>query len=170
MAAVENALYAPAEARTRGKASWWGRVGATILDGIIMSVPLFLGGAASAAGIDILAGLLILVYFLGLLFYAPILLYANDGRTWGKQAADIRVERLDGQAPGFGRAFLRELLKAVLGFTVVLWIIDVLWPLWQPEGRALHDLAAGTRVVRTDGGAPPPPGYYDADEERPPAA
>jgi uncharacterized RDD family membrane protein YckC len=149
MAAVENAPYAPAPAR--GRASWWGRVGATILDGIITAVPLLLGVGASAAGTDILGELLVLVYFLGVLFYAPILLYANDGRTWGKQAADIRVERLDGQAPGFGRAFWRELLKSILGFTVILWVIDVLWPLWQPEGRALHDLAAGTRVVADTG-------------------
>jgi uncharacterized RDD family membrane protein YckC len=110
MAAVENASYAPAHARTGGS--------------------------------------------LGLVLYAPVLLYANDGRTWGKQAADIRVERLDGRTPGFGRAFLREVLKAILGFTVILWIIDVLWPLWQPEGRALHDLAAGTRVVPDTGRLP----------------
>jgi uncharacterized RDD family membrane protein YckC len=37
------------------------------------------------------------------------------------------------------------------GITGILWFIDVLWPLWHPENRALHDLATGTRVL-TDRG------------------
>jgi uncharacterized RDD family membrane protein YckC len=28
-----------------------------------------------------------------------------------------------------------------------MWLIDVLWPLWQDENKALHDLIAGTRPV-----------------------
>jgi hypothetical protein len=35
--------------------------------------------------------------------------------------------------------------------TGILWIIDVLWPLWQPENRARRDLATDTRVI-TDRG------------------
>ena len=28
------------------------------------------------------------------------------------------------------------------------WIVDALWPLWDDERRALHDMLAGTRVVK----------------------
>jgi uncharacterized RDD family membrane protein YckC len=44
-------------------------------------------------------------------------------------------------------AFVREVTKVVFGYTGLLWLIDVLWPLGQAENRALHDLIAGTRVV-----------------------
>jgi uncharacterized RDD family membrane protein YckC len=37
--------------------------------------------------------------------------------------------------------------KILFGYTGILWLIDVLWPLWQAENKALHDLIAGTRVV-----------------------
>ena len=94
----------------------------------------------------------------------------RDGQTVGKQVASVRVVTADDQPVGPGRAFGRELLKLVFAWTLVLYLLDVLWPLWQPENRALHDLAAGTRVVRTDGGDAPPAGYYDVDDKRTPAA
>jgi len=142
--------YLPPQA-PGANAGWWSRVGASILDGLIVLVPLFLGGAASAAGIDVLAGALTVAYFLAIVLYAPILLTFNDGRTWGKRAADIRVVKEDGGPVGFGTAFGRETLKVIFGITGILWFVDVLWPLWHPENRALHDLAAGTRVL-TDRG------------------
>jgi uncharacterized RDD family membrane protein YckC len=51
---------------------------------------------------------------------------------------------------GLARATGREVLKAIFGVTFVLYVTDVLWPLWQRENRALHDLIAGTRVVEAD--------------------
>jgi uncharacterized RDD family membrane protein YckC len=152
MATTESgpAGYMPPATPPGGAAGWWSRVGATILDGLIISVLLLLGGIASIES-DTLAGLFGLAYLLALVLYAPILLTVNEGRTWGKQAAGIRVVREDGGPVGFGASFGRELLKFIFGLTGVLWVIDVLWPLWQPENRALHDLAAGTRVL-TDRG------------------
>ena len=145
------ASYMPPTTPAGGAAGWWSRVGASILDSLIVLVPLFLAGVASAAGSGALTGLLGLVYFAALIFYAPVLLAVRNGQTWGKQAAAIRVVRMDGSPPGWGAAFGRELLKLVFGITGVLWLIDVLWPLWQLDNRALHDLAAGTRVI-TDRG------------------
>lgn len=55
----------------------------------------------------------------------------------------------------FGRAALREIvMKGVVfgfggAFTAGLaGVLDLLWPLWDPERRALHDMLAATRVVR----------------------
>jgi len=53
---------------------------------------------------------------------------------------------------------LRELpVKAILTLTIVL---DQLWPLWDRENRALHDIVVNSRVeaARSPGGeADPPP-------------
>jgi uncharacterized RDD family membrane protein YckC len=53
----------------------------------------------------------------------------------------------------FGWSFFREfLIKTVLfgwvgGSFVIGWLLDVLWPLWDGENRALHDMIVATRVV-----------------------
>jgi uncharacterized RDD family membrane protein YckC len=55
---------------------------------------------------------------------------------------------MSGEPIGYGRAFLRELLvKGLLG---LLPAIDSLWPLWERDKRALHDLAVATRVIRVE--------------------
>jgi uncharacterized RDD family membrane protein YckC len=148
--------YIPAATPPGGMAGWWSRVGATILDGLIIFVPLLLGGIALIVS-DTLAGLFAFVYLLAVFFYAPVMLTAHEGRTWGKQAAGIRVVRMDGSEVGFGQAVGREWLKLLFGITGILWIIDVLWPVQQPENRAWHDLITGTRVI-TVAGTPPVPG------------
>jgi uncharacterized RDD family membrane protein YckC len=64
----------------------------------------------------------------------------------GKWATGLRVERRDGEPLSFARALLRHtvgylasLLTLGLGFFVAA---------LNREGRALHDLIAGTVVVR----------------------
>ena len=99
----------------------------------------------------------LVVLALGLV-YATLMLAFHYGQTVGKEVARVRVVAEDGAPVGVGRAFGREVVKAVFGVTVVVWIVDVLWPLWQPENRALHDLIAGTRVVHAPKG---PPNDYD---------
>jgi uncharacterized RDD family membrane protein YckC len=155
MATTEHgpASYMPSETPAGGPAGWWSRVGATILDGIIVSIPLLLGGISAIVS-DTLAGVLGFVYLVALVFYAPVLLTVNEGRTWGKQFAGIRVVKMDGEPVGFGVAFARETIKLLFAITGILWVINVLWPLWQPENRAWHDLITGTRVI-TDRGTGP---------------
>jgi uncharacterized RDD family membrane protein YckC len=149
--------------RAGNAAKWWNRVGATIFDNVLVAIPtwiviaiLGLAKFGSLAG-NAIVGLVAFVY-------AVLMLAYRDGQTVGKRVADVRVITEDDEPIGLGRAFGRELLKTVFAWTVLIYLIDVLWPLGQPQNRALHDLAAGTRVVRTDGGDPPPPGYYPADE------
>jgi uncharacterized RDD family membrane protein YckC len=144
------ASYMPPPTPAGGPAGWWSRVGATLLDGVIIVIPLVLGGIIGIVS-DTLAAVFAIVYLVAVFFYAPVLLTVNEGRTWGKQAANIRVVRMDGSPVRFPRAFGREFLKGIFGVTGILWIIDVLWPLWHPENRAWHDLATDTRVI-TDRG------------------
>ncbi len=126
-------------------AGWWKRVGASLLDGVIVgfTVAFVLG----LAGADVeQAQLVTALIFLA---YAVLMLTYHDGMTLGKQALRIRVVTLAGEPVGLGRAFGRELVKAVFAITGILYVIDVLWPLGQSQKRALHDLIAGTRVVVT---------------------
>jgi uncharacterized RDD family membrane protein YckC len=79
-----------------------------------------------------------------------------NGRTFGKRRAGVRVVREDGRPITLGFALLREtVVKAALYiwagalFLFIPAILDSLWPLWDDESRALHDMAVRTRVVRS---------------------
>lgn len=71
--------------------------------------------------------------------------HALGGATPGKLAFHLKLVALDGGVPGFGRVILRTLLETVtlatlgIGFGIMM---------LGGDGRALHDLLAGTRVVR----------------------
>ena len=124
-------------------AGWWSRVGATVIDGLLglaVYIPFVLLGDEDSASVP--AAVALFAYYV---LYAPLMLAFNNGRTLGKMALNIRVINYDGSPIGFGRALLREVpVKWILG---IIPLIDSLWPLWQNENRALHDLVAGTWVV-----------------------
>jgi uncharacterized RDD family membrane protein YckC len=146
-------------------ASWGSRVAATLIDWLILLVPaivLTVIVVAIAAGSDtgaIVTGIFsFLAYLVVLFIYAPVLMMRegeNNGQTWGKQVIGIRVVRDNGEAMNFGWAALREI--AVKGLLVSIassilplipWLLDNLWPLWDDENRALHDMVVSTHVVR----------------------
>jgi uncharacterized RDD family membrane protein YckC len=72
-----------------------------------------------------------------------------SGRTLGKWVAGLRIERRDGEPLSFARALLRHLV----GYPLTLLTLGVgfLVAAFHPQGRALHDLLAGTVVVRSRG-------------------
>jgi uncharacterized RDD family membrane protein YckC len=77
-----------------------------------------------------------------------------NGQTFGKQVTGCRVVRNDGTPFDFGSAALREIvIKGLLfgavggSFGGVALLLDWLWPLWDDENRALHDMIAGTHVI-----------------------
>ena len=49
---------------------------------------------------------------------------------------------------GYGLALGRSLIAFVFGLTVIVWIIDMLFPLWDPKRQTLHDKIVGTVVLR----------------------
>jgi uncharacterized RDD family membrane protein YckC len=153
-------------------AGWGSRAAAAIVDWLIVGIPaivlffLLVGGAVGLTGDEdpsawavFGAVLLWLVIAVALaLLYAPTLMArqgAQNGQTLGKQMAGIRVVRDSGEPMGFGWAALREfVVKGLLvGFAssiipLIPWLLDVLWPLWDDENRALHDMVVSTHVVR----------------------
>lgn len=78
-----------------------------------------------------------------------------DGQTPGKRLLGIRVVREDGLPLDLRTAFRREVLtKAILLPLLAIvtlflgWLLNYLWPLWDREHRAGHDMIAKTRVVQ----------------------
>jgi uncharacterized RDD family membrane protein YckC len=150
----------------RPLASWGSRVGAQLLDALILVIPsailiaLVLGVflAGSDVGGVITAIIAFFLYIVVALFYAPVLMAregARNGQTWGKQILGITVIRDNGQQIDLGFGFLREfvvknLLFGVVGgfFAGIPTLVDYLWPLWDDENRCLHDMVVSTHVVR----------------------
>jgi len=144
--------FLPPEAEPRrwegGEAAgWWRRAGATLIDGFLVALPVGIA-LTTIAGEDVHVDVLRMITWLTAAVYATLMLAYRHGQTLGKQATRVRVLTEGGAPVSLGRAAGRELVKAVFGITLILYVIDVLWPLWHPENRALHDLVAGTRVVR----------------------
>jgi uncharacterized RDD family membrane protein YckC len=151
-------------------AGWWSRVGAALIDGVIVGVgglllliaitaPFSLGFFASedAGIVSIVIGLMfaIICVSIAALLYAPALMARTNGRTFGRMALGIRVVRAKGEPMTFGFAMLREVAVKALLFGIassltggLAFFADVLWPLWDEENRALHDFIVDTRVVR----------------------
>jgi uncharacterized RDD family membrane protein YckC len=149
----------------RPLASWGSRVGATLLDMLILTVPIavvivliVVVAFSSDLGAIALGIFLGLAYLVAAFLYAPVLMSRSgggNGQTWGKQIVGIRAVRDAGAPFDFGNAFLREfVIKGLLFGTVGGWflgiptLLDYLWPLWDDENRCLHDMVAKTHVVR----------------------
>jgi uncharacterized RDD family membrane protein YckC len=142
-------------------ADWWPRVGATLLDSVIIGAISFgclivsvLALAPFGADGDTGAPVwLLLTLVAGATYYTGLTARKgeNNGQTFGKQAAGIRVVRDDGRPIRGGFAFMREVgLKLLIANILLIgWLIDSLWPLGEKENRALHDLIMHTHVVST---------------------
>ena len=151
-------------------AGWWSRVGAQLIDGLIiglggllllvaLTAPFSVGFFANdGVGIvSLLVGLVIAVVCVAIvaLLYAPAMMARTNGKTLGRMVTGIRVVRANGKPIDFSFAMLREVaVKALLGGIAgtvtggLANLVDVLWPLWDEENRALHDFVVDTRTVR----------------------
>ena len=116
--------------------------------------------AIGGTGPIVAAILLLVAGVVGAILYAPLLMGRRgerNGQTLGKQAIDMRVVRRDGEPIGFGVALLREVVfKQLFGVAItggLFLVVDALWPLFERNGLAVHDIATETRVV--EAGSPP---------------
>ena len=130
-------------------AGWWSRVGAYLIDVVILVVGLFvvaIVGAALGHGVEI--ALVVLWLAAMLLGYWAYFEGSESGQTLGKRAVGIQVRDDSGGRASYGQAFGRNLVGRVIGALPFVGLIDVLWPLWDKENQCLHDKAASTIVVR----------------------
>jgi uncharacterized RDD family membrane protein YckC len=148
---------------------WWRRVGAQIVDGLIVGVgavallvaitaPFSIGFFAGddIGVVSVAVGVLLSIVCIAIvaLLYAPAMMARTNGKTLGRMATGIRVVRASGEPITFGFAMLREVAVKALLFGIASSItaglaslLDVLWPLWDEENRALHDFIVNTRTV-----------------------
>jgi uncharacterized RDD family membrane protein YckC len=100
------------------------------------------GGTAALARWDLLARAFGETWSLVIPAAYFVLLHGTGGRTLGKMLVGVRVVLVSGEPLGYGRALVRY----------VAWVLLlVAFPVVAVRGdkRGLHDLVAGTRVVRT---------------------
>ncbi|HEX8142979.1 MAG TPA: RDD family protein [Pyrinomonadaceae bacterium] len=128
------------------------RCGALLIDYVIlMGIMAFstilarmMGGGARTSGDATEATGLLIV--LGVAILNFVLLTAWRGQTIGKWATGLRIVRMDGQLMGPGRSLIRHLLGYPLSLLTLG--IGFLVAAFNGNGRALHDVIAGTVVVR----------------------
>ena len=109
-------------------------------------VPMELLSSLTTAGIAVMV--------LGALY--RVLLIAGFGATLGKMVMRIRVTRTDdpsARTPGFVRALARTLVDELIGhFGAALLflptLVNYLMPLFTEKKQTLHDMMAGTIVVK----------------------
>ncbi|MGH9046887.1 MAG: RDD family protein [Acidimicrobiales bacterium] len=142
-------------------ASYWARVGAFLLDAVILFVVsliyllpahAFSAAATTSNGVrthGTLSGGGIVVILVLEALYASLLIGLR-GQTVGMMAAKIKaVDATTGGLIGFWRALGRDLFERVLGALFVIpLIVDLLFPAWDPRRQTLHDKVTNTVVIR----------------------
>jgi uncharacterized RDD family membrane protein YckC len=130
-------------------AAWISRVGATLLDAIIVFVPLVVLAIIGAAiGHGVGAAILILAYIGAFVFslWNQVFRQGTTGQTLGKQVVGIKLIReQDGQPVGAGMAFVRSIAHFLDSIPCY---VGFLWPLWDAKNQTFADKVCSTVVVR----------------------
>lgn len=155
---------------TKPYAGFWWRVLASLLDGLIVSIPLGIiyvlailvigvlvaatsGGGAEAEAIGemvgSLAGLVMQAvnFVIGWLYYAMLESSPMQG-TLGKKICGLAVTDMEGGRISFARATGRYFGRIVSGIPCA---IGYLFPFFTEKKQALHDMLASTLVLRKAG-------------------
>lgn len=116
-------------------AGFWRRFWAYLIDCLIVGV---------ANAIFISAKMPYAVLFIGWLYYA-LMESSNTQATVGKMALGLYVTDLNGNKIGFGRATGRYFGKIV---SSIILCIGFMMAGWTAKKQALHDMMAGTLVLK----------------------
>ena len=146
-------LGAPAGPVPTGRATFWQRFLAALLDGILIGIVSSLLNAIfgdgrgltvgyiynpedpSAGAIQLVIAIIYSVYFHG----------SPSGQTVGKKVRNIRlVGDKDGAPVGYGTAALRYLASIL---STIVCLLGYLWMLWDDNKQTWHDKIASTIVV-----------------------
>jgi uncharacterized RDD family membrane protein YckC len=127
---------------------FWRRAFALLVDAGVVWVLLRVGDAAGAAldRWDLPARAFASAWTLVVPAAYYVVLHGSGGRTLGKALAGVRVVTATGEPLGYGRALARQLAWLLSPLTLG---VGFLVAVTRADRRALHDLVAGTRVVRS---------------------
>ncbi len=135
-------------------ANWGQRVGAYLLDLLIMLGPFYaLMGLVAAVGDSEDPGALGVLPILGFIYLVFMLFFqvhkeGKTGQTIGKKVLGISLHReADGSTLGFGMAFVRKLAHFLDSAACYLgW----LWPLWDEKNQTFADKVCSTVVIKVN--------------------
>ena len=131
-------------------ASFWIRVGATLIDNVIVMgslLLLVLVSVLSALLPPLMFLLLVLVWiasFVGPWLYTALFESSAMQATPGKKAIGLKVTDLQGNRISFGRATGRYFAEWITGMTFLVGYVMVAF---TQKRQSLHDMIAGTVVV-----------------------
>ena len=125
---------------------FWRRFVAYVIDNILLSVvfwllALVLGGIGGDGGV-IVAYILGAIGWLG---YYAAMESSTSQATVGKMALGIQVTDLEGNRISFGKALGRNLAKII---SALIFYIGFIMAAFTAKKQALHDMIAGTLVVK----------------------
>lgn len=124
-------------------APWIKRVGAALVDGVIVFLISFIGGLTGSDGV---ASLFSLIAF-GFSIYNLVWLQGTTGQTIGKRLLNIRLVSEAAASPvGPLKAFLRQLAHILDAIPLY---IGFLWPLWDRKRQTFADMISHTVVVES---------------------
>jgi uncharacterized RDD family membrane protein YckC len=136
-------------------AGWPIRVGASILDSLITSIPMIVGVILSlvidgdqeelGTGGGIAMGAGFLVAF-PVWVWNRVIQQGRTGQSFGKKLTGLRiVNSQTGHLIGMGSNLGREVLAQIFN---QLCILNVLWPLWDDKQQTWHDKVVNDIVIR----------------------
>ena len=140
---------------------FWIRFVASFIDGIIVgiisNIPMIIVGVmiglgSAAAGADPAASSMMITVFAwvfgicaGFFYYGWF--YKNKGATPGKMLLGLQVVNENtGERIGYGTTFLREYIGKFIAALILM--IGFIMAGLRQDKRGLHDMLAGTRVMR----------------------
>jgi uncharacterized RDD family membrane protein YckC len=132
-------------------ANWLQRVGAYLIDQLVIAIPIAIAVAilapasdSGSSGTALIAILLYLVAF-GIWIYNRWIMQGRTGQSWGKQALGLKLLRMDnGQPIGAGMCFVREIAHLLDSLPCY---IGFLWPIWDNRRQTFADKVLNTVVI-----------------------
>lgn len=142
-------------------AGWWQRVGALLLDILILDVPyvVVLGivvGATSTTTVNggrhvssVAEAAVFIAFLVAQGLYFTLFNGVGQGQTPGNRAPGIAVRDVTTGAPiGAGRGFIRWFVRVLLYVLVIPGIVNDLMPLWTEKRQTIADKAANSVMIR----------------------
>ncbi|MDQ2784781.1 MAG: RDD family protein [Chloroflexota bacterium] len=150
-------------------ASFWARLGASLLDGLIVgaiiAIPIILGIAliknstttdtfdntttVTNSGTLAIGIVIMVIGWILAVLYEPLMTGrsgVHNGQTLGMQIAGIRITNLQVGPISKGQAWGRYLFKSFISGLV--FYLGYLWMLWDTNKQTWHDKVANTLVLR----------------------
>jgi len=125
------------------KAGFWIRVGAYLIDGIIVVVVSSI--LNSILRLDPIAGANGLGTLIGLVYFVALWSSTGGGQTIGMRILNLKVIRTDGSELTLIQAVIRY-----VGFIIsaIPFCIGLIWVAFDADKQGWHDKIAGTYVVK----------------------